>query len=315
MATTVWKGHLTFGMVSIPVRLFRAARPEKVKLHQLHRRSAPEPRPVFTMPERPAKGSATQAPAPVLTESRPIAEAAPVTRIRQTVVDPIENAPIPRSELVRGYEYDEGQYAVIDEEEIRKITPQTATEMQIVEFVRFADIDPVYLETSYYMAPDEAGEKAYSLLFEGLRQTGYVALAQVAMHRREHVMILRPGKRGIITHTMFYPDEVRTIQEFRTDASLVNEKELGLAKMLIETLAAPFDPAKFKDTYRERLQALIEGQVKAQELVPAVTGAPQKVIDITEALRKSLEAATAQAPRKAVKSERPAAKKRQRGAR
>ncbi len=252
-------------------------------------------------------------------EPEPEPEIAPVSRIRQTLVDPTANTPIPRSEILRGYEYAKDQYVVLDEEDIRKITPPTASEMQIVEFVRFAEIDPVYLETSYYMAPEDAGEKAYALLFEGMRESGFVALAQVAMHRREHVMILRPGKSGIVTHTMFYPDEVRTTQEFRTDAKLVTPKELGLAKMLIDTLAAPFEPEKFKDAYRERLRQLIESKVQGREVAPAAEQPAAKVVDIMDALQKSLEAAAGrktaasapeEAPRKSVKSERASAKKR-----
>lgn len=233
----------------------------------------------------------------------------PVTRIRQSAIYPGANTPVPQSDLVRGYEYSKGQYAVIDEEDIRKITPRTATEMQIVEFARFGEIDPIYLETSYYMAPEEAGEKAYALLFEGMRESGCVALAHVAMHRREHVMILRPGKTGIITHTMFYPDEVRTTQEFRADTGLVTPKELGLARMLIDTLEAPFEPEKFKDTYRERLLKLIEAKVEGREVATMQEPSAPKVVDITEALHKSLAAA---ASRKAPQSERAAPKKRQR---
>lgn len=326
MASTVWKGHLTFGLVSIPVRLYRAARAEKVSLHQLYRaprvttrdQQREEPREeVREAPPAPARNFAQPAPA-IEREVEPDMEA-PVARIRQSAFDPASNTPISRSDLVRGYEYAKGQYAVIDEEDIRKITPQTASEMQIVEFVRFADIDPIYLETSYYMGPDEAGEKAYTLLFEGMRETGYVALAQVAMHRREHVMILRPAKTGIVTHTMFYPDEVRNIQEFRTDASLVTPKELGLAKMLIETLAAPFEPEKFKDNYRERLRQLIDAKVAGREVAQAAEVRPSaKVVDIMDALQKSLAAARERKPveaenpsRKVAKSERPSAKKRQ----
>lgn len=123
-----------------------------------------------------------------------------------------------------------------------------------------------------------------------MRESGYVALTQVAMHRPEHVMILRPGKTGIIAHTMFYPDEVRTIQEFRTDVSTVTPKELGLAKMLIETLAAPFEPSKFKDAYRERLRELIEAKVQDKEVTPLAAPTQEKVVDIMEALQKSLAA-------------------------
>jgi DNA end-binding protein Ku len=200
--------------------------------------------------------------------------------------------------------------------DIRKITPQTATEMQIVEFVRFAEIDPVYLETSYYMTPDEADEKGYALLFQAMRDSGYAAVAQLAMHRREHVMILRPGRTGIVTHTMFYPDEVRTIEEFRTDVSTVTTKELGLAKMLIETLAAPFDPSKFKDAYRERLQELIAAKAEGKEVAPAIAQPKSKVVDIMEALQKSLAAAQQErAPRKTVESERAPSRRRERRAR
>lgn len=310
MASSVWKGHLTFGLVSIPVRLFRAARAEKVQLHQLYRTSRSQER------EQPEERAA-EPPQPEPESPRQL-DMEPVARIHQSAFDAASNTPIPRSDLVRGFEYAKGQYAVIDAEDIRKITPKTATEMQIVEFVRFAEIDPIYLETSYYMSPEEAGQKAYALLFEGMRESGYVALAQVAMHRREHVMIIRPGKSGIVTHTMYYRDEVRTNLEYRTEPSLVTSKELGLARMLIDTLAAPFDPEKFKDTYRERLRQLIEAKVQGRELAPEATGqAASHVVDIMEALQKSLAAAKAQKPaeperatRKSAKSEKPAAKKR-----
>lgn len=319
MAATVWKGHLTFGLVSVPVRLFRAARAEKVSLHRLYRPGVREPD-AEAVRQEPARIAALNVPGAPKTrggagrtsapEPEPESEPAPapVTRIRQAAIDPVANAPISSADIVKGFEYSKGQYAVIDEEDIRKITPQTAAEMQIVEFVRFGEIDPVYLETSYYMAPEEAGEKAYALLFEAMRETGYVALAQVAMHRREHVMILRPGKKGIITHTMFYPDEVRTIQEFRTDAGLLTPKELGLARTLIETLAAPFEPEKFKDTYRERLKQLIEAKVEGRQVAEAETPPPAKVVDIMEALEKSLAAAK---DRKPAKPERAKTRKRQ----
>ncbi len=336
MASTIWKGHLTFGLVSIPVRLFRAARAEKVSLHQLYRAPRTESREseaAEAAEEQPRRIAAMHVPgAPKAREAAGRAfvpeprteverepEIAPVSRVRQAALDPSANTPIPRSELLRGYEYAKDQYVVLDEEEIRKITPRTASEMQIVEFVRLAEIDPVYLETSYYMAPEDAGEKAYALLFAGMRESGFVALAQVAMHRREHVMILRPGKTGIVTHTMFYPDEVRTTQEFRTDTNLVTEKELGLAKMLIDTLAAPFEPEKFKDAYRERLRELIESKVQGREVASAAERPAPKVVDIMDALQKSLEAAAGRkaaasapdaTPRKSAKSERPSARKR-----
>lgn len=319
MASTVWKGHLTFGLVSIPVRLFRAARAERVRLHQLYRparrieedqEQPPAPAPVAQRfaPATKTKPVPPQPAAPIEPEPEP----EPVARIRQAALAPDDNRPIAKTDLVKGYEYSRDRYVVLDEEDIRKITPQTAGEMQIIEFVHFAEIDPVYLETSYYMAPDEAGEKAYALLYEGMRETGYAALAQVAMHRREHVMILRPGKTGIVTHTMFYPDEVRTTLEFRTITSSVQPKELELSKMLIHTLAVPFDPSKFKDTYRERLQELIEAKLAGREIAHAEAPQTAKVVDIMEALQKSIAAASKATAhgRKPAEKERPPAKKR-----
>ena len=141
------------------------------------------------------------------------------------------------------------------------------------------------------MAPDDAGEKPYTLLFEALKRSGYVAVAKLTMHSREHVVVLRPGRKGLLLHTMYYEDEVRKVDEFRTDTSLVKDKELKLAMTLIDSLAAEFDPAKFKDSYRENLMAMIQAKVGGKQVVEAPQAerlAP--VIDIMEALKASLAA-------------------------
>jgi len=251
MASTVWKGHLTFGLVSLPVKLFSAARGESVSFNQLHKDDH--------------------------------------SRVKQVLFCQIEDKPVPRSELVKGYEYEKDKYVVIDDEDIKKAAPATARTMEILEFVKTSEVDPVYLESSYYMAPDDAGEKPYALLFEGLRRSGYVALAKIAMHNREHIVVIRPGAKGMILHTMYYADEVRQMEEFRTDTTLIKDKELDLANTLIESLAAPFEPEKYKDTYRENLMALIKAKVEGKQLVEAPTAeklAP--VVDIMEALKMSL---------------------------
>jgi len=132
------------------------------------------------------------------------------------------------------------------------------------------------------------GEKPYALLFQALRESGYYALAKVAMHNREHIIILRPGPKGLLSHTMYYQDEIRQVDEFRTDTSLVKEKELDLAKMLISSLEADFEPQKYHDTYRDNLQKMIEAKIEGKKVVetPAEHVAP--VIDIMEALKRSL---------------------------
>src|SRR6201996_8360251 len=224
MAASVWKGHLTFGLVSFPVRLFSAARSETISFNMLHKSDH--------------------------------------SRIRQVIFCQSEDKQVPRSELVKGYEYEKDRYVVIDEEDIKKVAPKTAKVMEILEFVKADDVDPVYLESSYYVAPDEGGEKPYALLFQALRESKYYALAKVAMHNREHIIVLRPGAKGILSHTMFYQDEIRQVEEFRTDTSLVKDKELAMAKMLISSLEAEFEPQKNHGEYRDNLQKMFEAEVE-----------------------------------------------------
>src|SRR4051794_20260188 len=250
MAASVWKGHLIFGMVSFPIRLFSAARSETISFNLLHKTDH--------------------------------------SRIRQVTYCQKEDKPIQPSETVKGYEYEKDHYVVIEDEDIKKVAPKTARVMEILEFVKADQVDPVYLESSYYVAPDEGGEKAYALLFTALKDSGYYALAKVAMHNREHIIVLRPGAKGILSHTMFYQDEIRQVDEFRTDTSLVKDKELAMAKMLISSLEAEFEPQKYHDTYRDNLQKLIEAKIEGNKVVETPSEHVAPVIDIMEALKKSL---------------------------
>src|SRR5438067_168194 len=291
MAVTVWKGHLTFGLVSIPVRLVRAARHESVGFHQLYRA---EPPAAFASPPPSRRGSREdredERESYALTEAPPAAAPASVTRIQQAPFIPeiATQGPVARENIVKGYEYEKNRYVVIEKEDLEKITPKTATEMQILEFVKMSEIDPIYFETSYYVSPEEAGEKPYALLFDALRQSGYVALAEFAMRRRQHAVIIRPGASGIIAHTMYYADEIRNNEEFRTDTALVTTKERDLAVTLIEAMAGPFQPEKFKDSYREKLQELIAAKIEGREIAAEAPVKAAPVVDIMEALQKSL---------------------------
>src|SRR5579871_4852704 len=283
MATSVWKGHLTFGLVSLPVKLFTAARSETLSFNQLHKHDN--------------------------------------SRIKQVIYCQAEDKPIPRDEIVKGFEYEKGKYVVVTDEEIKKVAPKTAKVMEIQEFVKADDVDPVYLESSYYMAPDEGGEKPYALLFEAMRQSHYYAVAKIAMHNREHVIILRPGNKGILLHTMYYVDEIRQVDEFRTNTDLVKPNELAMANMLIDTLKAEFEPEKYHDTYRDNLMQMIEAKKEGQKVVETPEPHVAPVIDIMEALKRSLaekkkpvQAATAaigDAPQEEQPAE-PVAKKRSR---
>ena len=253
MAFTVWKGHLTFGLVSFPVKLYSAARSESISFNQLHKTDG--------------------------------------SRIKQVIFCQAEDKPIPRSEIVKGFEYEKDHYVIIEDEEIKKVAPQTAKVMDVQEFVKADQVDPIYFETSYYMAPEAAGEKAYALLFDALRKTGYVGIAKIAMHNREHVVILRPGEKGVLMHTMYFSHEIRKVDEFRTDLSLVKEKELALATNLIEALAADFEPEKYKDEYRENLLQMVEAKKHGQVVIETPEPHREKVVDIMEALRASLASA------------------------
>jgi DNA end-binding protein Ku len=221
----------------------------------------------------------------------------------------LEEKKVARDELVRGYEYRKGKYVVLTSEEIKKATPPSAKVMEIMEFVKGEEIDPIYFESSYYVAPDENGKKPYALLLEALQQSGFDALAKVTMHRREHVVILRPSQRGIMLHTMYYADEIRNVAEFQPHKNLVNEKELKLARTLIASLEADFRPEKYKDTYRENLKKLIAAKSKGKEIKAAPEAKPEKVVDIMEALQKSLAEKKEQPPKRAA-SQKPSRRKR-----
>jgi DNA end-binding protein Ku len=224
----------------------------------------------------------------------------------------------PRS-VVKGYEYENGRFVTVEPDELKSIAPKTATEMEIQEFVQLSEIDPVYFETSYYVRPEEAGEKAYALLYRSLQITGLVAIAKFAMHSREHVVVLRPGKTGIISHTMYFTSEVRADEEYRADTKLVTPKELDLAQMLIHSLAAPFEPERYRDTYREKLESLIANKIEGKPLARVEPVKSAEVVDITEALQRSLAnlrkpASSDREPRRADHSGKRGVTKKTRGA-
>ena len=214
-------------------------------------------------------------------------------RLQQRLITPDEEEPVKPQERAKAFEYGRDQYVVLRDEEIKRLRPKTSSTMEILSAAKLSEIDPVFLETSYYLVPDAAGQKRYALLFASLQKSGYVALAKIAMHGHEHIMVIRPGRRGLLAHTMFYSDEVRAEYEFHTDVVAVQEKELNLATELVRALAAPFEPEQFRDEYRAQLRALIEAKAANRQIVsqerPPAPAAP--VVDIMEALKKSIQAA------------------------
>jgi DNA end-binding protein Ku len=251
MPATVWKGYLSFGLVSFPIRLSAAARGETVHFHLLHKKD--------------------------------------LSRVKEIMYCAAEDKPLERSELVKGYEYSKGEYIVIEPEELEKVAPPTATSMQILQFVRIDEVDPIFLEKSYYVAPEEAVSRPYSLLLEAMTQTGYDAIAKVSMHGREHVVVLRPTRDGIVLHTMYFVDELHREKEWgKPSDQKFDKREMDMAKRLIEALAGPFQPEEYHDEYRENVEKLIEAKRKGKKVTPINQPKPAPVIDLMQALQKSL---------------------------
>lgn len=248
-----------------------------------------EAEPAEATPPKQAEQTAREAPA----------EPIQVTRLKQGLIDDIPDQPVPRQDTMKGYEYAPEQYVVFKDDELRRLRPKTSAEMQILRSVRLPEIDPIYFETSYYVVPDRAGERAYALLFAALKKTEYVALAKVAMHGREHVMVIRPASRGLLAHTMFYGDEIGAENEYPANTTGIAAKELQLATTFVEAIAGPFAPEEFKDTYREEVESLIAQKIERREVAassgPSIKPAAAPVVDIMEALKKSIELASANA--------------------
>lgn len=320
MASSVWKGHLTFGLVSVPVKLVKAARAEKVSFRQLHKATGARVQQKLFAQATPVEPETDNDEEPYVSEREAPLAQAPLAKddsidVREHEVSEGEPradhqrlslplAPrtwpareISRDEIIKGFEYEKDRYATLTQEELKALQPKTSRNMEIVEFVKLSDVDPIHFETSYYVIPEAAGERPYSLLYESLRQSNLVGVAQMAMHNREHVVIIRAGRRGIILHTMYYENEIRRSDEFRTDTANVPQKELDLALMLVRALEAPFQPEKYRDTYREKLEELIQSKISGNEVVDAgAAPAMTPVVDILEALKRSLEKTATRKP-------------------
>ena len=252
MAASVWSGYLTFGLISMPVRLFSGARSSGISFNQLHR-----------------------------TDHQ---------RVKQQLICSADGQVLERSDIVKGYEYRKGEYVIVEPEEIKKIEPKTAKTMEILEFVKSSDVDPVYFESSYYMVPEEAGRRPYALLTKALEESEYVAIAKLTMHNREYTVFLRPHKGGMMLHTMYYAEEVREVESFGAPDVEIKEAEIKVAHQLIEALADEWDPEKYHDSFQDNLKKLIETKLEGGTI--QAVEQPKKlapVVDLMAALKESLE--------------------------
>jgi DNA end-binding protein Ku len=244
-----WKGFLAFGLVSIPISLEPAARSERISFNQIHLPCG--------------------------------------SRIKQPTYCPTCEKFVERSEVVKGYEHEKGQYLLFTKEELEEIEPESARTMEILSFVKGEEIDPVYFESSYYAKPEESGVRAYDLLLDAMRKTGYAAIAKVTMFGRENIVIIRALENGFTLHTMFYENEVRAAGAQPRKPEL-KDAESKLAMQLIDTLAAPFEPSQYVDTYRQELERLIEAKRSGKKLAVMPRVKRENVVDLMSALKTSL---------------------------
>jgi len=258
----VWSGYLTFGLVTLPVRLYSGARGERISFHQLHAKDQ--------------------------------------VRLKQQMICPADHEVVSREETVKGYEYAKGAYLIIPDAEIKQAAPSTDKQMEVVEFCRAEEIDPLWFEASYYVLPEAAGRRPYALLEQVLHDTGFVAIARLSMHNREYHAAIRPSHlagvegqhRGLLLHTLYYRDELRVADGFGQSSDEVVPKpaEMQLARQLVEGLAKPFRPVEFHDTYRHNLQQLIETKLAGK---PTAKPSPRPhlapVVDLMASLKQSLD--------------------------
>jgi DNA end-binding protein Ku len=197
---------------------------------------------------------------------------------------------VERSEVVKGYEYEDGKYVVIDPEEIKKITPESARAMEILAFVKESEIDPLFFDSSYFLVPEDQGRKAYKLLLKTMEDKNRVAIAKLTMHQREYTVFLRPYDHGIALHTMYFANEIREAPGYgKTDNVKLTPQEIKLADQLVDNLSEEFQLKKYHDEFETRLRALIEAKQKGREIVAAPHKERAPVIDMMAALKKSLE--------------------------
>jgi DNA end-binding protein Ku len=259
MASTVWKGYITFGLISVPVRLFVAARGERVSFNQIHDKCG--------------------------------------SRIKQQIYCPVCERVVERDELKKGFEVAKGRFVIVEDEEIKKIAPESSESMEILEFVKASEVDPIYFDASYFVVPEDAGKKAYELLLQTMEKSGFSAIAKAAMHQREYTVIIRPHGHGLTLHTMFYPKEVRAVPEYGRDNNVqIRPQEVTLAEKLVEGLAGEFDPSKYHDEYQSQLTKLIEAKKEGIEVKGVTPKKLAPVIDLMQALQQSLGQMPAKKP-------------------
>jgi DNA end-binding protein Ku len=248
----IWSGTISFGLVSIPVRLYTATQSHDVHFHLLHKKDG--------------------------------------VRVQNVRWCPKDEKAVPWDEVVRGFEYAKGNYVPIAEEDLDHLPVKTVHTVDISDFVKLEEVDPIYYDKAYYLAPEETGAKAFVLLRQALEQTRRAAVAKVAIREKESLCLVRPYQDVLSMDTLFYANEIRSTKNIAVDAVGVSPKEIEMAVSLIENLSDSFDPQRYHDEYQAALKKLIDAKVAGAPLPAPPSERGEKIVDLMEALRASVEA-------------------------
>src|SRR5688572_19861188 len=249
----MWSGAITFGMVNIPVKLFSATSAKDISFNLLHATCG--------------------------------------TRLQQKRWCPTDEVEVPWEEVMRGYEYAKGQYVTLTEADFEQLPLPSRHTIDITAFVKASEIDPVYYEKSYYLEPDSRGEKAYALLMRALIEKNLAGIAAITMRKKEQLCSLRGHEGTLLLETLYYPDEVELEREVDLAKVKIDDRELDMAFKLIDLLRKPFEPEEYRDRYRDALSELIEAKLEGKEVVTSPPPRESKVIDLADALARSVAAA------------------------
>jgi DNA end-binding protein Ku len=275
-ARATWKGYLKISLVNIPIKVFPATESSgSISFNQLHAECQ--------------------------------------TRIQQKKWCPHCEREVPNAEIVKGFEFEKGRYVIMSDEDLEKVRPESTRVIDLVQFADAASLDPMYVDRTYFLAPDGGmAADAFAVMRDGMQ--GKVGIGKLALYGREYLVAVRPFQRGIVMHTLHHAAEMRgidSVDELNAVPSTVKPEEMKLARQVIQMFEQPLNLADYKDEYREGLQRIIDAKIEGEEVVATAAEAPPKVVNLMDALKKSLDAVSA-GKKKTAKAGKPAVAKRQR---
>ncbi|MGC1366734.1 MAG: Ku protein [Candidatus Acidiferrum sp.] len=255
MPSSIWRGSIVLSLISIPAQLYAAARSDRTYLHQIHKECH--------------------------------------SRVRQPLFCPTCNRFVERGEIIKGYEFDEGQYVLMEDKEIKKLAAGSSRTLEILAFTKLSEIDPIFFDSSYFCIAEDSGKKAYQLLVKALEDTETVGIGKLLMHQRDYSVFLRAYEHGLLLHTMYFSNEIRHLPQFGvTEAVSLKAQEVKLTEQLIKSLIEPFKANKYHDEFQDKLRKLIETKQHGKTIEIGKERGRSTVIDIKSALRKSLAASS-----------------------